>query len=86
VNRNLVEGRVLDENGSPVAGAYVTLQSDDSSVQDIAGVTTTEGRFRLKLPSGDFSVHAITKSGMHGMARLSQFNEDKFFPVILLHS
>lgn len=86
MNRNLVEGRVLDETGNPVAGAYVTLIAENAPVQDIASVTSSEGRFRLMLPLGNFSVYVTTKSGMHGMAQLSQFNDDRFSPTIHLHS
>jgi hypothetical protein len=86
MNRNVVEGRVLDEKGSPVAGAYVTLKSEDAPVQDIASITSSEGRFRLRIPCGNFSVYATTKSGMYGMAQLSQFNDDRFSPIIHLHA
>ncbi|WP_081071594.1 MULTISPECIES: carboxypeptidase-like regulatory domain-containing protein [Burkholderia cepacia complex] len=85
MNRNIVQGRVLDEAGKPVAGAYVTVQADEGQVQDIASITTSEGRFRLSLPRGGFSVFATTKTGMHGMVHLSEFNVERFSPIIHLH-
>ncbi|MDO8042466.1 carboxypeptidase-like regulatory domain-containing protein [Janthinobacterium sp. SUN137] len=85
MSKDLVEGCVLDELGKPVAGAYVTIHSEESEVHDIASITGVEGKFRLVAPCGNFSLTATTKSGLHGMARLSEFSAERFAPIIKMH-
>lgn len=82
----LVEGRVLDERGHPVAGAFVTIQAKDVPVPDIASVTGAKGRFQLALPKGSFSVLAVTRNGQSGEAKLSNYSHQKFSPIIYLHN
>lgn len=82
----LIEGLVIDEQGKPVAGAYVTIQAATTDTPDIAGVTSPKGKFKLPLPKGDFSLVACTRTGKSGMTTLSKFNHFKFLPVIRLNS
>jgi len=83
MKRKIVEGSVVDRNGRPVAGAFVTIEAT-APHSDIAGVTTSEGKFRLEMPAGDFSVRAVTRSGMSGAKQISKFNHNKFSPIINL--
>lgn len=85
MDKDFVEGHVLDEFGNPVPGAFVTLQAEDEYVRDIASITGDRGNFRLTAPYGDFSLTATTKSGMYGVARLSKFSAERFAPIITLH-
>lgn len=82
---DLIEGRVIDELGNPVAGAYVSLTSEEESVRDIASITGREGKFRLTLPGGDFCVTVTTKSGLHGILKISKCSKNRFSPTIKLH-
>lgn len=83
MKRKVVEGRVVDGDGRPVAGAFVTIESE-SRHSDIASVTSREGRFRLELPNGDFELCAVTRSGKKAAVKVSKFNHNKFTPTISL--
>ncbi len=54
-----VEGRVVDGNGEPIAGATVAISSSTRPTRDLAALTTDDGRFRLgNLLAGTYSVEA----------------------------
>jgi hypothetical protein len=53
-----VSGRVLDENGSAVAGAYLEFRTA-ARAQPLPITSDSQGRFQLKLPApGEYSIHA----------------------------
>lgn len=81
MRRRIVEGQVVDKNGMPVAGAFVTIQAFARHT-DFASITSQEGKFRLELPEGDFSVHAVTRTGKKAVKNISKFNNKKFSPII----
>lgn len=55
--------RVLDAGGNPVAGAFVTVVSGSAPTPEITLLTNAEGRARLGLPSGTFTLQAQTPDG-----------------------
>lgn len=60
--------RVLDAGGSPVAGAFVTVVSGSAPTPEITLLTNAEGRARLGLPPGTFTIQAQTPEGSKGTA------------------
>ena len=83
MERKVIEGRVIDTYGNPIAGAFVTVETASSHL-DIGSVSTEDGKFRLVLPDGDFSIRAVTRSGLRGEERLSDIATSKFTPIISL--
>ena len=55
--------RVLDARGHPVAGAFVTVVSGTAPTPEITLLTNAEGRVRLGLPPGTFTLQAQTPEG-----------------------
>lgn len=82
----IIEGCVVDEQGNPVKGAFVTVQGNAYSVIDIASVTGPNGIFKLALPCGDFDIVASTKSGKTGVKKISKYNHNKLSPTICVHN
>ncbi len=74
-----ITGRVLDEDGNPVASLRVGIQMRDSPIPaDIVpgGVTGQDGSFRLtKLPAGQYSIRISPKAGDFETVT-TQFSED----------
>lgn len=63
-----VTGRVLDQDGRPVAGVSVAVASSPGPHPDLAALTTSDGEFRLsRLPVGTV-VLAARQSGRSGSA------------------
>ncbi|HEX2827572.1 MAG TPA: carboxypeptidase-like regulatory domain-containing protein [Burkholderiales bacterium] len=70
-------GSVLAADGTPLAGAYVTIKDASVQVPEIAVQTDANGRFELRLPQGTFLLRAyagdriidahITNSGEDGV-------------------
>lgn len=55
--------RVLDGLGNPVAGAFVTVISGTAPTPEITLLTNAEGRARLGLPPGTFTLQAQSPDG-----------------------
>jgi hypothetical protein len=51
VSASLVRGRVVDEDGAPVAGASIYIVAAPVSVPDVALLTDDDGRFEIAVPS-----------------------------------
>lgn len=54
----VVEGRVLDENGSPVGYATIILLTKDSE-QAAGAVSDAEGKFTVSAPAGEYTLKVI---------------------------
>ncbi len=57
----IVAGRVVDEDGRPIAGASVLFSASPVAVPDIAELTGSDGSFAMAAPSAGryrVSVHA----------------------------
>lgn len=75
-DRGTLEGRVLDTDGQPLAGAEVTLERIGSSVSTILPVGTTDeqGNFKFPaLPAGQYRVHASKESEGYPSTRLDLY-------------
>ena len=57
-DRVLRWGRVVDADGRPVPGAYVSIVWGTEEMPDSARRTDTEGRFQVGLPPGRFRLEA----------------------------
>jgi hypothetical protein len=62
--------RVLDALGNPVAGAFVTVVSGTAPTPEITLLTNAEGRARLGLPPGTFTIRAQSPEGRKGTAEV----------------
>ncbi|EHU9586883.1 carboxypeptidase regulatory-like domain-containing protein [Klebsiella pneumoniae] len=81
----IINGRVVDDMGNPVKGAFVVVQSSDLPAKDIAIITNDMGMFRLELPGGDCCLFASTRSGMKGVKRISKYTSSKVTPKICVN-
>jgi hypothetical protein len=59
--REARRGRVVDENGSPVKDAFVTVVR--SELPEVARRTNEEGLFQVGLPPGRFWLQAVAPWG-----------------------
>lgn len=64
--RALRRGRVVDEEGGPVAGAMVSVVWGTAPTPEIGRRTDDAGAFQVGLPPGRFCVKAVTTSGGAG--------------------
>jgi hypothetical protein len=51
-------GKVVDEKGQPIEGAYVSVEWGTGPTPEITLVTGSDGGFRLGLPEGRFRIRA----------------------------
>jgi hypothetical protein len=58
-DRVVRRGRVVDRDGRPIAGAYVSVVWGTEAMPDIARRTDPEGRFQVGLPPGRFRLEAV---------------------------
>jgi hypothetical protein len=58
-DRVLRRGRVVDTDGRPVPGAYVSIVWGTEAMPDIARRTDAWGRFQVGLPRGRFRLEAV---------------------------
>jgi hypothetical protein len=64
-----VAGRILDDGGTPIEGARVTVGSADSTSAGLYAATDGSGSFSIALPAGSYQLTA-SASG-HGPARMA---------------
>jgi hypothetical protein len=74
VNRRRT-GRVVDEDGRFVAGAFVTVVSGTTPVPELALVTEDDGTFSIGLPQGRFRLRANTADARSGEAEIDETAE-----------
>lgn len=56
-------GRVVNEHGDPLPDALVTIPAATVAMPEIALRVDEDGRFRLRLPDGRFTLRAHTRAG-----------------------
>jgi hypothetical protein len=61
---------VIDADGSPVAGARVMITASSIPVPEIALLTNDDGRFSIRLPSGQYTFQAYGSGGAMGQTDL----------------
>jgi hypothetical protein len=59
-------GRVVDEAGEPVAGAFVSVAWSNVPYPEIALLTDAEGKVQMPLPKGQFRIVAHAADGRRG--------------------
>lgn len=60
----VIVGRVVGQNGQPVADAVAMVSGDSPSHQDIAALTDENGEFRLAdLAAGEYTILVNTEGG-----------------------
>ncbi len=57
---------VLDADGNPVEGAFVTVVWGTAPTPEIARRTSADGSFGVGLPAGRFRVRAVAADGRAG--------------------
>jgi RNA polymerase sigma factor (sigma-70 family) len=77
-----IEGRVLDPNGKPKAGAKILLLGEDDKLQQL-GETTAEGRFAVALPQGTKGRFLIAQAEGSGIDLLPITKSDPKKPIEL---
>lgn len=70
-------GVVVDPDGRPVEGAYVTVEWGTAPTPEITLVTGEKGAFRLLLPDGDFRIVARTPDGREGVCVMRAGVDDR---------
>lgn len=83
VERFVVKGRVVDENGKPIPGVEVVADNEWLSASYVTGHTGPDGRYRIQLPRAhaSYSVSAMTKRKIGGQVvevDLAPDNPDSF--------
>jgi hypothetical protein len=56
-------GQVVDARGAPLPDALVTIVAGTVPMPEIALLVDAEGRFRLRLPDGRFTLRAHAAAG-----------------------
>lgn len=64
----LISGKVVDEQGQPVAGARVMFASSPVPLPDIALQTAEDGSFTLSVPANG-SYEILTMTDEHGQRK-----------------
>jgi hypothetical protein len=64
--RVLRRGRVIDAEGRPVAGAFVSVTWGTAPTPDIARKTGNDGGFQVGLPPGKFRIRATASGSRSG--------------------
>lgn len=64
--RVLRRGRVIDADGRPVAGAFVSVTWGTAPTPDIARKTGDDGAFQVGLPAGKFRIRATASASRSG--------------------
>jgi hypothetical protein len=62
----LRRGRVIDADGRPVAGAFVSVTWGTAPTPDIARKTGDDGAFQVGLPPGKFRIRATASESRSG--------------------
>jgi hypothetical protein len=65
-DRVLRRGRVIDADGRPVAGAFVSVTWGTAPTPDIARRTGDDGAFQVGLPPGRFRIRATASESRSG--------------------
>lgn len=65
-DRVLRRGRVIDADGRPVAGAFVSVTWGTAPTPDIARRTGDDGAFKVGLPPGRFRIRATASESRSG--------------------
>lgn len=65
-DRVLRHGVVVDADGGPIEGAFVSVVWGTAPTPEIARRTDGHGAFHVGLPPGRFRVRAVTPDGRHG--------------------
>jgi hypothetical protein len=65
-DRVLRRGRVIDADGRPVAGAFVSVTWGTAPTPDIARKTGDDGVFQVGLPPGKFRIRATASESRSG--------------------
>ncbi|WP_106640766.1 carboxypeptidase regulatory-like domain-containing protein [Allosphingosinicella vermicomposti] len=83
VERFVVKGRVVDENGKPMAGVEIVADNEWLSASYVTGRTGPDGRYRIQLPRAhaSYSVSATAKVKVGGQVTemdLAPENPDSF--------
>ena len=60
--------RVIDAQGNPLEGAFVTVISGSAPTPEITLLTDASGRVRLGLPPGTFTIQAQAPDGSQATA------------------
>ena len=68
--------RVVDESGTPVAGALVSVAWSNIPYPEISLVTDPSGEVRLPLSQGRFRIVAHAADGRHGSLEAAIGEED----------
>lgn len=63
-------GKVVDDKGQPVEGAYVSVEWGTGPTPEITLVTGPDGRFRLGLPEGRYRIRARLPGRETGVAEV----------------
>jgi hypothetical protein len=72
----LISGKVVDEQGQPVAGARVMFTSSPVPVPDIALMTGEDGSFTLSVPAnGSYEILTMTDEQGQGKAAVEVSGE-----------
>jgi hypothetical protein len=69
-DRVLRRGRVIDADGRPVAGAFVSVTWGTAPTPDIARKTGDDGVFQVGLPPGKFRIRATASESRSGEVEL----------------
>jgi hypothetical protein len=65
-DRVLRRGRVIDADGRPVAGAFVSITWGTTAMPDIARRTGDDGVFQVGLPPGKYRIRATASESRSG--------------------
>lgn len=59
VNAHVVSGKVTDQKGAPIAGAYVTFESGLDTGAQFVAITGEDGTYSIGLAPGEYSAGAV---------------------------
>ena len=59
INAHVISGRVTDQKGEPIAGAYVTFESGLDTGSQFVAITGADGTYSIGLAPGEYGVSAV---------------------------